>query len=196
MEVGLNSNSTNEAMHFMMELDKVARDHNCAILVIRHLRKSGGDSPMARGLGSISINARVRSGLVLARHPDDRDLRAVAHFKSSYAKEGPTILFELKSSAATGFARISWKGTDDSLTGEDLLREPDRSERGRPPKEIETAKTFLREYLRTGSKEKSEVQAAADAKGITQASLRRAREDLGVKIEKRGRQAWWRLPGQ
>ncbi|WP_431300635.1 AAA family ATPase [Tabrizicola sp. BL-A-41-H6] len=193
MEIGLNSNSTNDAMHFMMDLDKVARDYNCAILVVRHLRKSGGDNPMARGLGSISINARVRSALVLARHPDDRELRAVAHYKSSYAKEGPTVLFELKASTS-GFPKISWKGTDDSLTGEHLLREPDRADRGRPPNELEHAKVFLHEILRSGPREKTEIMLAADAKGITEATLRRAREDIGVVFAKRGKQSWWEIP--
>jgi hypothetical protein len=193
MEVGLNSNSTNEAMHFMMNLDKVAREFNCSILVIRHLRKSGGDNPMARGLGSISINARVRSALILARHPGNRDLRAVAHYKSSYAKEGPTVLFELKTSPS-GFPRILWRGTDDSLTGEHLLREPDRADRGRPPNELEFAKTFLLEILQTSPREKSEVVSAADAKGITEATLRRAREYIGVVMKKRGKQSWWEMP--
>ena len=42
-----------------------------AILLVRHLRKSGGANAIYRGSGSIGIMGAVRTGLMIARHPDD-----------------------------------------------------------------------------------------------------------------------------
>jgi len=70
MQEGSNGNNATETMHFMIQLDQLARDFDTAILIVRHLRKSRADHAMHQGIGSISISARVRSGLILAPHPE------------------------------------------------------------------------------------------------------------------------------
>jgi hypothetical protein len=82
-------------MHFMNELDQLAREFNTTVLVVRHLRKGDSNDALYRGLGSIAIAARVRSIMLLGRHPEEPDVRALAHVKSNYAPPGPTILFDL-----------------------------------------------------------------------------------------------------
>jgi hypothetical protein len=52
-----------------MQLDQLAREFDTTILVVRHLRKGDSNDALYRGLGSIAIAARVRSILLLGRHP-------------------------------------------------------------------------------------------------------------------------------
>jgi hypothetical protein len=96
-----------------MQLDQLAREFDTTILVVRHLRKGDSNDALYRGLGSIAIAARVRSILLLGRHPDDPDVRAVAHVKSNYAPFGPTILFDLNGAGAGRPPMIRWLGIDE-----------------------------------------------------------------------------------
>ena len=89
MQEGSNGNNATETMHFMIQLDQLARDFDTAILIVRHLRKSRADHAMHQGIGSISISARVRSGLILAPHPDNPKKRAIVHAKSNYSEPAP-----------------------------------------------------------------------------------------------------------
>ena len=66
MQIGSDVDKSTDTTHFMVALDKLAREFDTCILVICHLRKSEAGDPLFRGLGSIAISARVRSALVLA----------------------------------------------------------------------------------------------------------------------------------
>ncbi len=149
MKEGTDGNKATETMHFMVQIDQLAREFDTAILIVRHLRKARADHAMHQGIGSISISARVRSGLILAPHPDDPRKRAVAHAKSNYAEPGPTIVFEMQSTGPRSHPHVIWHPCEPELTVGDLLAPPD-TERGRPPKERETATGWLESVLRKG----------------------------------------------
>jgi hypothetical protein len=137
--------------------------------------------------------ARVRSALFLGRHPDDPEIRAVAQSKCSYAPEGATILFKLE--PANGHPKVRWLGTAPELKADDLLmRLP--SERGRHDKERENAKKFLRDFLDDGPMEKAKIERAAAARSISDMTLRRAADDLGIVKRRQGRKTVWELPEQ
>jgi len=183
----------NETMRFMVDLDQIAREFDAAILVVRHLRKSEADDPLYRGLGSIAISARVRSALVLGRHPEDPEIRAVAQSKCSYAKEGPTILFELKSGEGSKHPVVKWLGTDTALSAEELLARPP-AQRGRPDNTRESAKQMLIEMLDDGPQSKLAIGNAAEARAISMMTLRRAAEDLRIIKKRNGKRTTWSLP--
>jgi Bifunctional DNA primase/polymerase, N-terminal/AAA domain/Primase C terminal 1 (PriCT-1) len=193
MDASVDLHRANETMQFMNELDQLAREFDTTILVVRHLRKGDSNDALYRGLGSIAIAARVRSILLLGRHPDDPDVRAVAHVKSNYAPFGPTILFDLNAAGTDRPPRIRWLGIDEELGPEHLLNRPPR-ERGRPDDVREEAKELLRDLLSDGEKLKSQIEAAAEARAISQMTLRRAAEDLGVRKYKKDRRSYWTLP--
>ena len=193
MKEGADGNKATETMHFMVQIDLLAREFDTAILIVRHLRKARADHAMHQGIGSISISARVRSGLILAPHPDDPRRRAVAHAKSNYAEPGPTIVFEMESSGPRQHPQIRWHECDPELTVSDLLAPPE-AERGRPPKERDTATAWLESVLRKGPVKKKALDGMASANGITQATLRRAGDTLGIAKSKDGKASVWALP--
>lgn len=72
-------------------------------------------TPLNKGLGSIDIVAAARSVLFLGRDPKNENIRAVVPIKSSLAKEGKAITFELDSD--TG---LKWL-EESELTAIDML---------------------------------------------------------------------------
>ncbi len=192
MKSGADGNSAVETMHFMVQIDQLAKEFDTAILIVRHLRKSRADHVMHQGIGSISISARVRSGLILAPHPDNPKKRAVAHAKANYSELGPTIVFEMQSTGPRSHPHLIWHPPDPNLTAEDLLAPPE-SDRGRPPKELDTATTWLESELRKGPIKKATLDSLAKAMGISQSTLRRAADTLRVVKSKNGRDSVWSL---
>ncbi|MEP4989569.1 MAG: bifunctional DNA primase/polymerase [Paracoccaceae bacterium] len=193
MQEGSNGNNATETMHFMIQLDQLARDFDTAILIVRHLRKSRADHAMHQGIGSISISARVRSGLILAPHPDNPKKRAIVHAKSNYSEAGPAIVFEMESDGPRSHPRIVWHECDPEMTADDLLAPPE-AERGRPPKARDTATAWLESVLRRGPAKKRILDEMADTNGITMATLRRAGDSLGIVKLKDGKESVWSLP--
>jgi RecA-family ATPase len=192
MNASVDLHRANETMQFMNELDQLAREFDTTMLVVRHLRKGDSNDALYRGLGSIAIAARVRSILLLGRHPDDPDVRAVAHVKSNYAPFGPTILFDLGAAEGCRPPSIRWLGIDETLEAEHLLNRPQR-ERGRPDDVREEAKELLRGLLSSGEKLKSQIEEAAEGRAISRMTLRRAAEDLQIRKFKKDGSAYWAL---
>ena len=192
MKEGADGNKATETMHFMVQIDQLAKEFDTAILIVRHLRKARADSPMHQGIGSISISARVRSGLILAKHPDDPQKRAVAHAKANYSELGPTIVFEMESTGPRSHPRLIWHPSDPTLTAEDILAPPEL-DRGRPPKERDMAVAWLESVLRKGPTKKATLDSMAEGKGISPSTLRRAADTLRVAKSKDGRDSVWSL---
>ncbi|WP_422004049.1 bifunctional DNA primase/polymerase [Pyruvatibacter mobilis] len=193
MKEGADGNKATETMHFMVQIDQLAREFDTAILIVRHLRKARADHAMHQGIGSISIAARVRSGLILAPHPDDPRLRAVAHAKSNYAEPGPAIVFELQSTGPRSHPRVKWHPCEPELTVGELLAPPE-TESGRPPRERDTATAWLESVLRKGPVKKKVLDGWAKEEGVSLPTLRRAGEALGVVKSKEGKASVWALP--
>jgi len=65
-------------------LSYLAERTNCAILIIRHLKKTTSDNLLYRGAGSISIIAAARCGLIIAYDPADEQKRVLATTKNNH----------------------------------------------------------------------------------------------------------------
>ena len=76
-------------------LAALAATTGATILLVRHLRKAGGASAIYRGAGSIGIMGAVRTGLMIARHPEDPELRVLAMTKTNIGPVGRSLGFHL-----------------------------------------------------------------------------------------------------
>jgi len=170
-----------KARPVLAKLAALARKYKTAIVLVRHLRKAGGNA-INRGYGSIHYIGAVRSAIGITRNPLDASQSVVVHSKSNLSETGPLVVFKV---ADCALARV----IDSPLTPQDLLK-PRQQER------MEEAQMFLREALAEGARPAEEVKAEATAVGISHATLRRARLDLGIVVVKGGnRGPWtWALP--
>ncbi|MBX3276435.1 MAG: AAA family ATPase [Acidobacteria bacterium] len=168
----------NEARPVMAELTRLAEQFRCAILVVRHLNKGGNQKAIYRGLGSIDYVAAVRSALVAGADPDDKGRRAIVHTKSNLAPLGSAVGYTI-----TNDGRFLWTG-ESNLTAERILSIGDGNESTGGAR-LE-AEDFLRSLLADGPIAAKEAQREAREAGISGATLRRAKESIGVRSVKHG----------
>lgn len=176
----------------------LAERTGAAVVVVRHLNKAPGASPLYRGGGSIGIVAAARSGLLLAAEPGDstNSVRVLASVKSNLAPPPASLRLRLTNAPGTAFARVSWEGASGHTAASLLELPPSPKDRSA----LDEAEGFLRELLAAGPVMAREAEDEAKAGGISARTLRRARERLGVVPRKAGQpgetgQHWqWALP--
>ena len=144
--------------------------------------------------------AAARSGLLVAKHPDDPDHeRVLTATKSNLGPPMPALRYRITADAAGDETRapyVEWLGECD-LSAEQALAAASLAKAGPSPSKVAEALEWLYGSLAAGARPGQEVEQAAHAVGISGASLRRAREQLGVRTERRGfgpeMRAWWSL---
>jgi len=154
-------------------LARLAEKYNPAIIAIRHLAKGGSLKPIYRGLGSIDFTAAARSVLLAGSDPDVPQTRGIVHLKCNLAPLGEAIGYELREG---GFF---WTGHSE-LTTDRILAASDGANA------LEEAKSFLLDALKDGFVPANDVIEEAEARGISQRTLNRAKKDLGVEVKRVG----------
>src|SRR5262245_43054714 len=120
-EVSANNNQS--ICTALLPFSAMAASTGACILLVRHLRKTGGASAIYRGLGSIGIMGAVRTGLMIARHPDDPELRVLTLSKTNIGPPASSLGFRLSRDEKTGQTIVNWTGpvdvsTDDLFGGD------------------------------------------------------------------------------
>lgn len=183
-------------------LKQVAEDYRCAVVLVMHLNKGEGADPLRRIANSGAFTALARSVLVFGADPEDpegdrgsRRILTVAKGNLRGAGRG-SLQFEIRNDPPGGidlesgieYPRLVMLG-ESNVSAEDLLGNAD--ERGAKGE----AMTFLRDLLKDGPMSASSVKDAADAEGVSERTLKRAKSALGVRSVKDGLGAWqWHLP--
>lgn len=165
----------NEIRPVLKHLGIIAEKHNCAIILIGHMNKASGSKSTYRGLGSIDIQATVRSVLLVARLRDKPNIRIMAHDKSSLAPAGDAIGFEMTED--NGMVCI---GPYD-ITIDELLS----GNEGRGKKKLDIAENFIKEYFGTNKVIPSnEIMIEAVKRNIKRNTLLSAKKKLGITSDK------------
>ena len=171
----------NEIRPVMKHISELAEKYKCAIILIGHMNKSSMGKSAYRGLGSIDFQAAARSVLIVGRIKDEPEIRVVCQTKSSLAPEAKSIAFRL--SEENGF---EWIG-DYDVTADDLLS---GSAKG---KKKQMAMEFLENTLADGQMPYTELLELAKQKGISEKTLRNAKDELGIKAKRANNQWYWCL---
>ena len=107
---------SNETRPVMDGLVRLAEEHDCAILLLRHLSKQNGGKAIHRGLGSIDLTGAVRSEMLAGSSPDNPSARALCHIKTNLSENGPTLGY-----AIDGEGCFAWTGRSE-ITAKCWLR--------------------------------------------------------------------------
>lgn len=91
---GIDMNRANEVRPILDGLRKVARDEECAVLIIEHQNKMTSQKSLYRGIGSMDIVAAARSVLLAGYHPDDENKRVLVQIKTN-SKKGAPVAFSI-----------------------------------------------------------------------------------------------------
>lgn len=191
----VNANNDQGVRRALKPLAALARRHGCAILLVRHLNKTPGLHALYRGGGSIGFVGLCRSAWLVAPDPHDPGRNVLAQVKNNLAPPQPSLAYRLPAPEGSP-PTIAWLGTTD-LQAADLLT-PARPTPPDRPRDL--ARTALESFLRSGTHTSRAVWDFARDQGITQRTLRRAKEDLevrSVRVWANGRRAsYWLLKDQ
>ncbi len=186
----VNSNRDQDVRGALTHLKRMAERTGAAVVLVRHLNKTPGGNPLYRGGGSIGIIGAARSGLVVGRHPDDEELRVLAGQKNNLSLPPESLAYGIET-AENGAARIVYRGVSEATAGQ-LLRVPvDEEEKSA----LSEAREFLLSELKGHPVSANAVKRAAREADISERTLKRAKQALGVKSEKESDGSWtWSLP--
>lgn len=182
--VNVDMNRANEVRPIFRKLADIAQATGCAIIMIGHLNKASGTQSAYRGLGSIDIAAVVRSILFVGKVKNDPTTRVIVHEKSSLAPPGQALAFSLGDQK--GFR---WIGAYD-ISAEDLLA---GGQGTKTELKQEQAVKLIYEVL-SGGREVSvaEINKEVMERGISERTVRLARNSMKDKLESEGRgKDWW-----
>jgi putative DNA primase/helicase len=169
----------NECRAVSAPLAAIAERRGCAIVAVRHLSKSrGGGNALNAGIGSIDFAAAARSVLLVGQDPDDHSKRALVQTKNNLAPVGEGVGYKLEG------GHFYWTGTTTLTAGRILSLPSNEEERGARAEAVE----FLRSVLADGPRPSKEIESEARNAGISESTLRRAKNFLGIRAVKDGGQ--------
>lgn len=183
---GADINKANEVRPIMVRLNTLARKHDIALLMIRHLTKGARERIIYRGMGTIDLIAAARSALLVAPDPDNPEIRVMFHQKHNLSAQGPSLGYTITDE---GF---KWIG-EVSISAVDALRPEGTGSKN--PKKRDEAAEWLEDFLSQfpqGVASKALLEKAKE-KGFSEKTVRRARADLKIVIKRQGPLWVWKL---
>jgi putative DNA primase/helicase len=160
----------NETRPVLAALGRFAERHGCAVVIVRHLRKTSGDRAIYRGIGSIDFTGAARSVLRVGKDPQDPRRRVIASVKSNLGPEPESLAFTIEE------GQFRWLGTS-KVTAEAMDMPQDEETRTK----LEEAIDFLKEELADGPRPSRElIREAKKQLDISERTLKTAKASLDI----------------
>jgi len=190
---GTDSHKDQDIRRVLSRLGTLADSTGCTVLLLRHLNKAKGGDPMYRGGGSIGIVGAARAGMLVAKDPDDEDVRVLACTKSNLGPEPEGLTYRLTDADAHGVARVQWLGVSTHDARALLADHGDDEDEDRTAVE-----GWLQELLQDNglTLPANDVYKAAATAGFSRDQAKRAKQRLGIKAVKIGKSWGWQLPNK
>jgi hypothetical protein len=166
-----------------------------AVLSVTHFRKGNGGTAtkaLHNFIGSIGFVASARATFIVAEDPKDTDRRLFLHSKSNIAEPAQGLAFSLEQSiVGEGIvtSKVEWEPEPVSITANEVLAADGGSNRNTLA--VDEAEAILRELLADGPVPSKTVASDAQEAGLSPATLRRAKANLGIKSYKDGMKGGW-----
>lgn len=203
---GADTNHGSQAQQALNQFKLIAREFNCAVVVIRHLRKNRqGVAAVDMGAGSASMAGVARNVLTVVRHPEVEDYpgwNVMFCSKSNNGPEFPDYGMTFKIEGLSGDRLKSrliigaWEKMD---RDEVLSAPPPGSKEKRPGKRDEgsgagaaksAAEAIILEKLKDGGEvSQDDIMRAGAKKSVSGSDMKMAARDMGVVM----RRGMWRL---
>jgi len=191
---GVDMNRAHEMRPLLDPVNALCKRYGCTPCYVRHHGKTDRDKAIHSALGSIDITANVRSALALYSDPDDPKRRILAHAKQN-GRPAPSLHVRLVGTTVDVVTdaglltveevRVDWDGLSD-MTADDLSAR--QQVHGGDAEEAQSALEQAREFLHAALSETtalvSDLFDAARQAGITQRTLRRAKDKEGVRARR------------
>ena len=198
------SHRNTEVRRALQPLVDLASVYDCAVLGITHFSKGTQlREPLERVTGSIAFGALARIVLGTVVVPGDlaqASQRMLLRLKSNIGVDQDGFSYdlqqvELPNHPGISNTRVVWGaavvGSAQQILG---AAEEQRKESGAGQSALNEAKDFLRDLLAAAPMTATKVKQAAQEADIAPATLRRARQELEISVDKKGgpsQTSWW-----
>ena len=151
-----------------------------------------GQNALQRISGAGAFVALARAAWLVSDDATDKHRRHLLPLKENYADTGG-LSFEIKTTSVeiedkpAVIPFVNWTGASSADPNESL------DVKAKSDDALAAAGAFLQEFLWPGPRDASEVLAAASEKGISERTLRRAKDKLHVDSFRKGEKWMWRL---
>lgn len=163
---------------------QLARDFNCAVVVIRHLTKSSG-SAINRGQGSIVFTGTARMVYVVGVDPQDHETRVVCCVKNNLTRAPQGLCFTIEA-RPKGKSEFIFTGHSKLTAQEVLDASATARKEGGEGEGIQEAMEFIEEHCLNSPIGKDKLMRMAEKRGVDTKMVDRAAKRMGVKVRKRG----------
>lgn len=200
------SHKNGEVRRALAPLVALGQQHDAAVLGISHFSKgTAGREPLERVTGSLAFGALARIVLVAAKAKPEENGRApqrlLARAKSNIGQDDGGFAYEINFGQLPGHPGVetSWVLWGDPVDGSarELLAEVEPSDDD-TGSAVDDAANFLGDLLKNGPLPQKDIKKAATAEGHAWATVRRAKDRLGIRAGKKGMHDGWRwaLPAE
>ena len=171
-------------------LAKLAEKHHIAVICVSHLNKGSG-SAIYRNMGSVAFTAAARAVWGVTKDKADPDRRLVLPIKNNLGRDRLGFAYRVET-APNGAAVLMWEPGRIDVDIDDILARHDHPEGSA----LDDAMQWLASELDIGPVQTTELQKHAKQAGHSWATVRRAKDNLGVVAKKQPitGQWQWSLP--
>jgi hypothetical protein len=187
----VDSHKNAELRAVLEPLGEMAARLGVAVLAITHLSKNSNGSPNNRFIGSIAFVAAARAAFIVARDPEDKDRRLFMQTKNNVGPDAPSLAFRIGlNETAPGILApmVLWEG-ETNVTAEEVLNAKPKRDSSSPRRN--DAENFLKTILADGPLPVRRIESEAKDAGLAKATLRRAKDALGVTATKAALDGGW-----
>ncbi len=179
---GKDDHSNGDIRGLLTPLAELAGRCGVAMVAVTHLRKSAGKA-IYRSMGSLAFAAAARAVLGVTKDPGSKDRRLVLPLKSNLAPDTDGLAYTV--AAVDGVPVLVWE-PDPVRVDVEAAMGAESVPMDREALAVAEAVDWLREFLASGPRPVKDVEAEAQDAGISRASLRRARGELGARARREG----------
>jgi putative DNA primase/helicase len=171
---------------------EMAERTGIAVLTVTHFRKPNGGAAtkaLHKFIGSVAFVAAARAAFVVIEDPDDRNRRLFLPAKNNLALPPQGLAFRLKEHIIGEdifTSCVDWEPEPVAMTADEALVAGGKSSLA-----LSEAVDFLQTLLERGPVSSMQVDAEAREAGVAKATLRRAKDNLGIKPFKDGMKGGW-----
>jgi hypothetical protein len=191
-------NKEKEVRRVLTPFAQLAHETGVAVVAVAHFNKTVGVSSIHKIGGAVALVGVPRMVWGLAKNDENPELRLMAKIKGNVSGKESGLSYKIATRKVdiqgkpTEVAVISWEGPT-SKTLDEVLSAAADPEEGK----LRRAIGWLRGLLPQNGRGilAGEVYRAAKQQGYSDATVRRAKEQLGVKHSKIGGKSMWSLAG-
>ena len=196
------SHKNSEVRGVLEPLSEMAERTRVAVLTITHFSKTGASNTtkaLHRFIGSIAFTGAPRTAFAVIEDAESEGGRYLfLHAKNNLTAPAQGLAFRLEQTiidpGGIVASRVWWESEPVSITANQALAAEAAGEDQRSA--TEAAEEFLREALAGGPVSQKELKHDAEGAGLSWATVRRAKDRLGVKAQRQSEEGATRGHGQ